>query len=84
MEKDVEEADTEMDVGEVPPTRDSVPEQAPALPATMLVTSSIWVGGQDDQVAGLGISLRAQGKAPARQAEWPPLAEMDEELACRL
>ena len=34
MEEDVEEADAEMDMGEVHPTGDSVPEQAPAPPAT--------------------------------------------------
>ena len=32
MEEDVEEVDTEMDVGEVPPTGDLAPEQAPAPP----------------------------------------------------
>ena len=45
MEEDVEEADKEMDVGEVPPTRDSVPEQAPVLPVTVLEMARIWVGG---------------------------------------
>ena len=34
MEEDVEEADAEMDVGEVPPTGVLAPEQAPAPPAT--------------------------------------------------
>ena len=34
MEEDVEEADKEMDVGEAPPTRDSVPEKVLALPET--------------------------------------------------
>ena len=48
MEEDVEEVDKEMDVGEVPPTRDAAPEQAPALPATLLAMSGIWVGGQGD------------------------------------
>ena len=69
MEEDVEEADAEMDVGEAPPTRYLVPEQVLAPPATMLATAGMWVGGQDNQVAGLGISLRAWGKAPAGQAE---------------
>ena len=41
MEEDVEEVDMEIDVGEVPPTGVSVPEQAPALLATMLVTDGI-------------------------------------------
>ena len=58
-----------MDVGEAPLTGDLVPEQAPAMLATMLAMAGIWVGGQDDQVAGLGISLRAWGKVPTRQAE---------------
>ena len=69
MEEDVEEADKDMDVGEVPPTGDSVPEQAPALPATLLVAAGIWAGGQGNQVAGPAISLRNWGKAPAVQAE---------------
>ena len=69
MEEDVEEADAEMDVGEVPPTGDSGPEQAPAPPATMLAMAGIWAGGLSGQVAKLGISSRAWGKAPARQAE---------------
>ena len=34
MEEDVEEVDEEMDMGEVPPIGDSMPEQAPAPPAT--------------------------------------------------
>ena len=41
IEKDVEEADAEMDVGEAPPTGVLAPEQAPAPPATMLVTAGI-------------------------------------------
>ena len=45
MEEDLEEVDKEMDVGEVPPTRDSVLEQALALPATLLVVAGIWAGG---------------------------------------
>ena len=69
MEEDVEEVDAEIDLGEAPPTGDSAPEQAPAPLATMLATAGIWVGGQDEQVAGPGVSSRAQGKAPAGQAE---------------
>ena len=34
MEEDVEEADKEMDMGEAPPTGDSVPEQVPVPPVT--------------------------------------------------
>ena len=51
IEEDVEEVDAEIDVGEAPPTGDSVPEQAPAMLATMLAMAGFWVGGQDDQVA---------------------------------
>ena len=69
MEWLMEEADKEMDVGEAPPTGDSVPDQVLAPPATMLEMAGIWMGGQDDQVAGPGISSRAQGKAPTGQAE---------------
>ena len=69
MEEDVEEADAEMDVGEASPTRGLAPEQAPAPPATLLVTAGIWVGGQDDQVAGPAFNSRAWGKVPAVQAE---------------
>ena len=69
MEEDVEEADTEMDMGEAPPTGVSAPEQAPVLPATMQVMAGIWVGGPSGQVAEPGVSSRAWGKAPARQAE---------------
>ena len=69
MEEDVKEADAEMDVGEVPPTGVSAPEQGPALLATMLATAGIWAGGPSGQVAELGISSRARGKVPARQAE---------------
>ena len=49
MEEDVEETDKEMDVGEVLPTRNLVPEQLPAPPATLLVTAGIWVGGRGDR-----------------------------------
>ena len=58
-----------MDVGEAPPTGDSALEQVPALPATMLLTAGIWVGGPSSQVAKPGISSRAQVKAPTTQAE---------------
>ena len=58
-----------MDVGEAPPTGVSAPEEAPALPATMLVMTGIWAGGPSGQVAEPGISSRAQGKAPTGQAE---------------
>ena len=69
MEEDVEEADADIDVGEAPPTEDTVPEKAPAPLVTMLAMVGIWAGGQDDQVAGPGISPRAWGKAPTTQAE---------------
>ena len=69
MEEDVEEADAEMDMGEAPPTGVSAPEEASALPATMLVTAGIWVGGPSGQVAEPGVSSRARGKVPARQVE---------------
>ena len=69
MEEDVEEVDTEMDVGEAPPIGFLAPEQAPAPPVTMLVMAGIWAGGPSGQVAELDISSRARGKAPARQAE---------------
>ena len=72
MEEDVEEADAEMDVGEAPPTGDLVPEQAPALPATMLAMAGIWAGGQDDQVASRA-SARGPGvrHPPDRQSSRP-------------
>ena len=69
MEEDIEEADAEMDMGEVPPTGVLAPEQAPALPATMLAMAAIWAGGPSGQVAELGVSSRARGKVPAGQAE---------------
>ena len=68
MEEDVEEADTEIDVGEAPPTGFSPRKQALALPETMLAMAGIWAGGPSGQAAELGISSRARGKAPARQA----------------
>ena len=61
MEEDVEEADEEMDVGEVPLTRDSVQEQALAPMATLLVMAGIWAGGQGDQVAGQGLGHQLKG-----------------------
>ena len=51
MEEDIEEADKEMDVGKAPPTGELAPEQALALPATLLVASGIWAGGPSSQVA---------------------------------
>ena len=71
MEADEEEADKEMDVGEVPPTGYLAPEQVPVPPATLLAVARIWAGGPGDQVAGQGpaTSLRARGKAPAIQVE---------------
>ena len=69
MEEDVKEVDEEMDVGEVPPTRDLAPEQVLVLLATLLVMAGIWAGGQGDQVARPGVSSRAQGKAPTIQVE---------------
>ena len=73
MEESVEkeEAGKDVDVGEVPPTEESVPEQAPALPATLLAASRMWAGGPGDQVARQGppVSLRARGKAPTIHAE---------------
>ena len=69
IEEDVEEADAEMDVGEAPPTGDSVPEQALVPPVTMLVMTGIWAGGPSGRAAEPGISSRARGKAPAGQAE---------------
>ena len=71
VEKDVEEVDKEVDVGEAAPTGDLAPEQAPAPPVTLLVAAGIWAGGPSDQVAGRrpAASLRAQGKVPAVQAK---------------
>ena len=69
MEEDIEEMDAEIDVGEAPPTGVSVPEQAPLPPATMLAMAGIWVGGPSGKVAEPGVSSRARGKAPTRQAE---------------
>ena len=69
MEEDVEEVDAEIDVGEAPLTGVSVPEEVPAPPATMLAMAGIWAGGPSGQAAEPGISSRARGKAPARQAE---------------
>ena len=69
MEEDVEEPDKDMDMGGAPPNGELVSKQAPVLPVTKLVTAGIWAGGRGDQVARLGISSRAQGKAPTVQAE---------------
>ena len=69
MEEDVEEPDKDMDMGGVPLNGELASKQAPALPATKLVTAGIWAGGRGDQVARLGISSRAQGKVPTIQAE---------------
>ena len=49
-----EEVDKEVNMGEVPPTRDSVPEQAPAPLVTLLVVAGIWVGGQVTRWLGKG------------------------------
>ena len=59
MEENVEEVDTEMDMGEAPPTEYFAPEEAPVPPETMLAMAGIWLGGQDDQVAGPVVSSRA-------------------------
>ena len=69
MEEDVEETDTEMDVGEAPPAGVLAPEQVPVPLENMLAMAGIWVGGPSGQVAEPGVSSRAQGKAPTRQAE---------------
>ena len=71
VERSIEEDVEEMDVGEAPPTRELVPEQAPAPPVTLLATAGIWVGSRGDQVArqGLATSLRARCKAPTIQVE---------------
>ena len=42
MEEDVEEVDEEIDRGEAPPIGESATDEAPALPATVLVVSGIW------------------------------------------
>ena len=52
VEVDVEEVSEEVEVGKVPPTGESVPEQAPALLETLLVAARIWAGGPGNQVAG--------------------------------
>ena len=69
MEEDVEEVDTEMDMGEAPPIGVLAPEQAAVPLATMLATAGIWAGGPSGQVAEPGVSSRARGKAPATQVE---------------
>ena len=71
MEEDVEEADKEIDVGEAPLTRESVPEQVPAPLMPLLAAFGIWAGNPGDQVVGGGLvtSSRAQGKLPTVQVE---------------
>ena len=49
-----EEAAKKADMREAPPTRDSAPEKAPALPVNFPVAAGFWVGGPSDQVAGQG------------------------------
>ena len=46
-----EEAGKDANVGEVPPTGDLAPEQAPVLPVTLLAVARIWAGGPGNQVA---------------------------------
>ena len=48
MEEDLEEVDKDMDVGEVPTTRDLVLEQAPVPPATLLAMAVISMGDRHD------------------------------------
>ena len=71
MEKDVEEADKEIDMGEAPLTRESVPEQVPAPPMPLLAAFGIWAGSPGDQVVGRGpaTSSRARGNLPTVQVE---------------
>ena len=52
VEEDVEEVGEDADMGEMPPTEESMPEQVPAPLATLLVAAGIWAGGPSDQVAG--------------------------------
>ena len=67
----MEEADKEVDMGEAPPTGDSVPEQATVPWVTLPAVAGFWVGGPSDQVAGRepATSLRAWGKVPTIQVE---------------
>ena len=73
MEEPVEEEKVgkDVDMGEVPPIRDSVPEQVVALAETLLVAAGICTSGPGNQVAGQGpaASLRAWGKAPTVHVE---------------
>ena len=71
MEANVEEADKEVDVGEVPPTGHSAPEQVLAPWVTLPAVARFWLGGPNDQVAGreLAMGSRAQGKAPTIQVK---------------
>ena len=61
IEEDVEEADTEMDVGEAPPTGDLVPEQVPAPPATMLAIAGNLGGWSKCPGGQAGCQLEAPG-----------------------
>ena len=45
MEEDVEEVDKEIDIGEVPPTRDLVTEQAPNLSTASDFAGNSWILG---------------------------------------
>ena len=69
MEEDVEEADAEMDVGEVPPTGVSVPEQAPGTTGDYagdgwhLGEWSKWPGGRArHQLEGSGKGAHRTGR----------------------
>ena len=65
-----EEVDKEVDMGEVPPNGDSVPEQALVPWASLPVAARFWAGAPSDQVArrGSATSSRAWGKVSAIQA----------------
>ena len=71
MEADVEEADKQVDVGEVPPTGDLAPEQAPVPRATLPAIAGFWAGNQTNKVArrDMTTSSKAWCKVPAIQAE---------------
>ena len=57
------EVGKEVDMGEVPPIGDLLPEQALAPWATLPVAARFWVGGPSDQVArrGPGHQLKGPG-----------------------
>ena len=79
-----EEVGEKADMGEVPPTRDSVPERAPVPQVTLPAAARFWAGVPSNQVAGKGLatSSRAWGKVPTVQAEQPPwLRQMKSWLA---